>query len=198
MKNDYRDQIIVAAERLFRHFGYRKTTVADIARAAGVAKGSIYLHFPSKEDIFLTIISARATVLAAGMEAIASQPGPLQTRILEALEYFVDETAKSRFEFFPDHLLNLDNEELVVRTLSIHKTSGPRLKEILEKRLANRTEQDPIVADPEGVAWLLVQNLFNTMVRLGPDVDFDYRRYLRVLVKTTIPERTRWEENERV
>ncbi|MBK8020388.1 MAG: TetR/AcrR family transcriptional regulator [Chloroflexi bacterium] len=46
-----------AAAVLFTHYGYDKTTVEDIARKASVAKGTIYLHFKSKDDLFAALIT---------------------------------------------------------------------------------------------------------------------------------------------
>ncbi len=43
--------------RLIVHFGYDKTTVADIAREAGVAKGTIYLHWRSKDELFRVLLA---------------------------------------------------------------------------------------------------------------------------------------------
>ncbi|MCK4593669.1 TetR/AcrR family transcriptional regulator, partial [bacterium] len=48
--------ILVGAKRLFIRFGKRKTSVDEIARAAGVGKGTVYFHFRSKEDIWDTIV----------------------------------------------------------------------------------------------------------------------------------------------
>jgi len=45
-------RILDAAADLFAHYGYDKTTMDDIARAAHVSKGAIYLHFRSKDDLF--------------------------------------------------------------------------------------------------------------------------------------------------
>lgn len=58
-----RDQLLDAAERLFAEKGYAETTVADIAEAAGVAKGTFYLYFPSKEHC----VTALGERLARGM-----------------------------------------------------------------------------------------------------------------------------------
>ncbi len=44
--------ILMEAARAFARFGFRKTSVDEIARAAGVAKGTIYLAAESKEDLF--------------------------------------------------------------------------------------------------------------------------------------------------
>lgn len=52
-----REQAILnAALSLFVHYGYDKTTIADIAAKAGVSKGAIYLHFQSKTDLFNALL----------------------------------------------------------------------------------------------------------------------------------------------
>lgn len=43
---------MAAAEELFARYGFKKTSIDDIARAAGIGKGSVYLHFASKEELF--------------------------------------------------------------------------------------------------------------------------------------------------
>ena len=53
-KEELRDGILDATERLLARYGYRKMTVEDIARDVGVGKGTIYLHFSSKEEIVLS------------------------------------------------------------------------------------------------------------------------------------------------
>lgn len=50
-----RDQLLDAAETLFAARGYADTTVAHIAEAAGVAKGTFYLYFPSKEHCVVAL-----------------------------------------------------------------------------------------------------------------------------------------------
>lgn len=49
--SERRQMILRAAKRLLKHYGIGKTTVADIARAAGVGVGTVYLEFPSKDSI---------------------------------------------------------------------------------------------------------------------------------------------------
>lgn len=52
MSSDPRTAILNAAGEVFARFGFKKASVEDIARRAGVGKGSIYLHFESKEALF--------------------------------------------------------------------------------------------------------------------------------------------------
>ncbi len=56
-ENEEREQrILDAALDLIVHYGYDKTTVSDIAQAAGVSKGAIYLHFTSKDELFEALL----------------------------------------------------------------------------------------------------------------------------------------------
>ena len=53
-KEAVRDAILDATDRLLARFGYRKMTVEDIAAEAGIGKGTVYLHFSSKEEVVLS------------------------------------------------------------------------------------------------------------------------------------------------
>jgi AcrR family transcriptional regulator len=56
-----RGRILDAGERLFARHGYTKTTVDEIALAASVSKGLIYLHFPSKEALLEAVLEREIT-----------------------------------------------------------------------------------------------------------------------------------------
>ncbi|HWF90339.1 MAG TPA: helix-turn-helix domain-containing protein [Pyrinomonadaceae bacterium] len=55
LTTDKREAILRAATSVFAHNGYFNSKVADIAREAGVADGTVYLYFKSKEDILHSI-----------------------------------------------------------------------------------------------------------------------------------------------
>lgn len=50
------ERILDSAARLIVRYGFDKTTVSEIAEEAGISKGAIYLHFKSKEDLFVALI----------------------------------------------------------------------------------------------------------------------------------------------
>ena len=50
-KREKRERLLAESLRLFRNYGYDQTTVAQITRAAGVAKGTFFNYFPTKEDL---------------------------------------------------------------------------------------------------------------------------------------------------
>src|SRR3989454_8151026 len=72
-----REAILRAAIRVFARNGYFNSKVADIARAAGVADGTVYLYFKSKEEILHSIFDQNmAEAIAAGGQLIENLDDP--------------------------------------------------------------------------------------------------------------------------
>jgi AcrR family transcriptional regulator len=78
---DPRDAILDAALRLLPRFGYRKTTLDDLASESGVARRSIYLYFPGKEEIFLASIDRVVERVLAELSAIAAERTAAESRL---------------------------------------------------------------------------------------------------------------------
>ena len=69
------ERILDAAAELLLRWGYNKTTMDDIVRVAGVPKGTIYLHWKSREDLFLALMEREYTRLVRDIQQrIASDP----------------------------------------------------------------------------------------------------------------------------
>ena len=79
--DDVRTAILDAAERLLERYGYKKMTVDDIAREAGIGKGSVYLHFPSKEAVALSCIDRINDQLREKLRDIAQRDEPYTSRV---------------------------------------------------------------------------------------------------------------------
>jgi len=54
--DELRAEIVGSAKRLFQQYGYKKTTVSDIAKAMGKVKSAIYYYFPDKESLLTAVI----------------------------------------------------------------------------------------------------------------------------------------------
>jgi AcrR family transcriptional regulator len=80
-----RDRILDATERLLGRLGYRKTTMDDIAAEAGVGRRTIYLHFPSKEEVALATIDRIVERLKSRLREAADGPGTWEERLREML-----------------------------------------------------------------------------------------------------------------
>lgn len=57
------DRILDAAGELMLRLGYRKVTIEDVAKRAGVGKGTVYLHWPTKERLFEAVLMRESIVL---------------------------------------------------------------------------------------------------------------------------------------
>ncbi len=83
---DKRERILDAAVRVFARKGFHATRVSEVAKAAGVADGTIYLYFESKEHLLVSLFEDRVERLLAYLEAelprVDTASGRLQ-RIIE-------------------------------------------------------------------------------------------------------------------
>ena len=76
-----RDAILDATDRLLAKYGYKKMTIDDLAAEVGIGKGSVYLHFSSKEEIALSHIDRIIERLTASLTEIAESRGSVDTRL---------------------------------------------------------------------------------------------------------------------
>jgi AcrR family transcriptional regulator len=83
LANSRRSQILDVAERLLHHYGHAKTTVAEIAREAGISVGSVYLEFAGKDAIWIELSHRRHEAVLAAMRGAAQAPRkPWSQRLL--------------------------------------------------------------------------------------------------------------------
>jgi AcrR family transcriptional regulator len=82
---DAAERILDAADRLLARFGYRKMTVDDLAREAGIGKGTVYLSFAGKSEVALACIDRMAGRLMEQLQAIAAGPGSPADRLRDML-----------------------------------------------------------------------------------------------------------------
>jgi AcrR family transcriptional regulator len=69
-----REQLLDAAEHVLLERGLRSTTVADVAEAAGVAKGTMYLYYGSKDDLLAALRSRYVDQVAAVLRQSPGKP----------------------------------------------------------------------------------------------------------------------------
>ncbi|HWN71003.1 MAG TPA: helix-turn-helix domain-containing protein [Haliangium sp.] len=84
--SERRQMILRAAKRLLKHYGIGKTTVADIARAAGVGVGTVYLEFPSKDAIIAELSGESHSCMLDVMRQEAWGSGSFADRLCALLD----------------------------------------------------------------------------------------------------------------
>lgn len=82
---EVREAILDATDRFLSRFGYKKMTIDDLAQEVGIGKGSIYLHFSSKEEIVLSHIDRIIDRLKGELRDIAALDASPEERLCKML-----------------------------------------------------------------------------------------------------------------
>jgi AcrR family transcriptional regulator len=91
MADDRTGHILDTALTVFSQYGYAKTTMQDVARAAGMSRAGLYLHFARKEDLFRAG-SRRAHSRALGhVDAALAEGGDVLSRVDAAMASYFEE-----------------------------------------------------------------------------------------------------------
>ena len=85
VQDNIKDIILDAADRLLARYGYKKMTIDDLAQEVGIGKGTIYLHFRSKQEIVLSHVDRIVRGVVERLRAIAEGDGEPETKIGEML-----------------------------------------------------------------------------------------------------------------
>jgi TetR/AcrR family fatty acid metabolism transcriptional regulator len=83
---DKHERILRAAVRVFAKKGFYATRVSEIAKAAGVADGTIYLYFKSKDDVLVSIFETHIRRLIEILRGVAAAEGAIEERFTKMIE----------------------------------------------------------------------------------------------------------------
>ena len=120
-----RDQILNATDRLMAKYGFRRITIDDIAKEAGVAKRTIYLHFEGKEDLGLSSIGRVVEAAHDRMKEIFAGEGDPEERLRSMLI----ERVMHRVRSVSDYHLSLDELFEAVRPAYMERRKNYFLEE---------------------------------------------------------------------
>lgn len=122
-------EILAAARRLMEQDGLDSLTMEEIAQAAGVAKGTLYLYFQSKDDLIQALLTQVGEAMAQDLEAVlaAAEPPPEKLRrVVTLLLRYVEQER----ELFPVYLREL------IRSKSSREPIAPFLQKHEERTLS--------------------------------------------------------------
>lgn len=109
-----RENIVSAATKIFSRYGFKKTSMEDIARALRMGKSSIYYYFKGKEEIFQAVVDKEANLLRVKVKEILESGLPVPEKLRSYVKMRMDlikqlsnymETLKN------DDLMNLELTE---------------------------------------------------------------------------------------
>src|SRR5437899_6672683 len=124
-RDERRAAILAAALEEFAARGFAATRLDDVARRAGVAKGTIYLHFRDKESLFQELVRAMLSPLVGTIEAAALRDLPIRAVVEMIVDLFVNEIYGTR-------------RKDVIRLIIAEGSRFPRLAEVYYREVIAR------------------------------------------------------------
>ena len=187
-------RIIALAEKLFVKNGYDKTTVDQIVGEMGLAKGTYYYHFDSKEDLLIAVSDKLIFDTSARLLAVYNQKDEdIIWRIRNVLKTYHDDFYRNKDIW--RHVYHWRNEALYGR---VAHTCSKRFTPILEDLLSEATTAGRLqIPHPHEIAESLLVLFDLTSKQLCAKTDrarrvriFETFRYLleRILCKECIPD----------
>ena len=149
-------EILAAARRLMEQKGADALTMDEIAQAARVAKGTIYLYFQSKDELIQALLSQVGEAMALDLKAILAKPDPPPEKLRQVVQMLLNYVDRESV-LFPLYLREL------VRSKSGRETTLSSLQESEERIVALIThifaegiaQKQFIPADPRLLTFLL-------------------------------------------
>jgi len=159
--------IVLAGLRLFTQYGYRKTSIDDIAKSAQVAKRTVYLHFENKAAVFLAILEYLGDQVRQRCAAAESAGGTAVDRLTGLLDaYFA-----MGFELFSksEHMPELE-ETFSKLARSRIGDLNTEYQERLAKFLRSLEKTSEIGGPPQG---LTVEEIVSILVQAAEGAKLD-------------------------
>ena len=94
-------EILEAALDCFAERGFAATRLEDVAARAGVTKGTAYLYFKNKEELFKAVVSRYLVPAIEQFEAAARAPGPVSEQLASIAAMFVENVYNTRLSALP-------------------------------------------------------------------------------------------------
>ncbi|GAA0338815.1 TetR/AcrR family transcriptional regulator [Micropruina glycogenica] len=157
-KHERRAQLVAAAAEAFARQGVAATSVADIVRDAGVAQGTFYLYFTSKDDVILAVVEGVAETMLTSLQGrLDTAEMPAKDRLRAFGRLLADLARDGELSDVTDFIHRAENRTLHDR-FAEHLL--PRLLPLMEQLVADGvTDGSFRVADPRAAAWFVLGGL---------------------------------------
>ena len=151
-----RRKILDSAEACFARYGFEATGVAEICETAGISKGALYHHFPSKQTIFIELYETWMKGLVAQMEAVRDQSESVPRALVSMARMLgvIFQTAAGRLPVFFEFLTKSVREpEIWKATAAPYRLFRDFFSDMVRRGIAEGSLKN---VDPERTAQILV------------------------------------------
>ncbi|HEY4344841.1 MAG TPA: TetR/AcrR family transcriptional regulator [Parvibaculum sp.] len=152
--DDTRQKIITAARQRFAHYGYGKTTMADLAEDCAMSPGNLYRYFPGKLDIAEEIAREASIRTAEELSHILTKPG---RSAAERLHDFLFQDLRETFQTLERDPKLVEMAQIITAERPhFHNEGLTREREVLRRILEyGNISGEFSVADPEFIAEMI-------------------------------------------
>jgi AcrR family transcriptional regulator len=132
-KEEFKKKIIITAGQIFSRYGFKKTTMDEVAKALKMGKSSIYYYFESKEEIFEAVVLYEANVLrnelTTAIKSVESPIGKMEKYVFVRMKAFeklsnyynaIFDKNLDHFEFIEKIRVKYDREETAILRLLLY------------------------------------------------------------------------------
>ncbi|MCW3783653.1 TetR/AcrR family transcriptional regulator [Defluviimonas salinarum] len=175
-----RQEILIAASRVFARKGYEAATMNDIAAEMGVSKGILYYQFKSKQD--LIVATRRRETIGAGqrLQEICDRPGP----VLDRLEAEMRNQIEKSFDETTRHMILTPG---TIRLEDVHLAKIREPERAYERRLAALIEEgiatgEIAPVDPLALAYTMIRAAQSPATWFRPGGRLDKDEVIAVLI----------------
>lgn len=127
-------RIVDKAKRLFVQKGYSAVTMNEVCEAAGVSKGSLYHHFPSKDELFLHLVEEETQQWMDEWDRKRTIYSAMQDQLYALAEHYANDfqnpLAKALEEFSRSRIIT---EDVLQRLLHINATASQACRDLLRE-----------------------------------------------------------------
>lgn len=129
-----RDKIIKNASKLFAKKSFFKTTVDDIAQATGVAKGTVYLYFKNKQELYTATIDAHFSYALQKVAEVETKNITATEKMKEIAVDFIDYVSSLKTSYMPFNVENVNQIGKTIKTMhSIVMPKMIKMNEIISR-----------------------------------------------------------------
>lgn len=175
------DRILDAAERCLRRLGVQRASMADVAAAAGMSRGSVYFHFPDREALVQAVLARAAERFVRSSEQAVRSRRTLATQVAEAAVFI-----RQHMRDGDPPQATGDHHDALVATLLTANLEGTVASwvEFWQPFLAEAAARGEIRRDldrREAAEWI-VRIMLSVAVMPSAVIDLDDARALRAFV----------------
>jgi AcrR family transcriptional regulator len=189
-KEEFRKKVIIAAGQIFSRYGFRKTTMDEIARELKMGKSSIYYYFESKEEIFEAVVLYEANILrnelTTAIKSVESPVDKMKNYVFVRMKAFeklsnyynaIFDKNLDHFEFIENIRSRYDREELAILRLLIWHGTRRKIFKVANSEYTALAIQTTLKGLEVPLFWMKKE--VNIEIRLNAILDVLFNGILR-------------------